>query len=422
MSNDDLEQTFIPKDHEDKWRKGVHGEIAVVDDEGERISAETIRNYLVIRDEAAAVNQIAETDDLNTLSEEEARVVFQQATQEIKRRGRGGSNGVEFLKTYGAAALIGGLSVALGFLLIAPPERSAAPSLFVDENLNFSDYPIARQGEMPKLMPNMLLIPGGTLHIGCEKGWDDVAGGCRANEYPSHLVSVDTFELAQHETTVGQFKKFVDSSGYATDAEKEGKGCVHKDINTAGQPFVMNRALNWRNPGYEQNEGYPVTCVSWQDAQAYVAWLSAKTKTAYRLPTEAEWEYAARSSVSTAYYWGSVASHDHANYSDVGGQDGWSFAAPVGRFPGNKFSVQDTSGNLWEWVQDCWHDTYHNAPNDGSAWEKNCDKTNSRVRRGGAWDGKANGIRSAIRSSGGERDRSYVYGFRVARNWQKLKK
>ncbi|MGB1311932.1 MAG: formylglycine-generating enzyme family protein, partial [Leucothrix sp.] len=182
-------------------------------------------------------------------------------------------------------------------------------------------------------------------------------------------------------------------------------------------PFVMNVELNWRNPGYEQNNGYPVTCLSWQDAQEYVAWLSKETHIAHRLPSEAEWEYVARSGQSTAYFWGSEASNDQANYGGKKGKDQWDFAAPVGRFPANKFSIQDTSGNLWEWVQDCWHPTYHGAPNDGSAWEEKC-HSNEKVRRGGGWDANAAGIRSAIRSPGAENDRSNLYGFRVARDWQ----
>jgi len=420
MSNEDSQQTLILKGDEEQWRKALHGEIVVHDDQGQPVSAETIRQYLIARDEAIAVNEIVEADDLSTFSEEEARVIFQNASKEIHRRGK--NTGVEFLKTYGVGMLIGGLSVAVLFLgLLKGPDAPKAPERIVDSGLNHSDYRPAKLYEMPKPYPNMLLIAGGTFSLGCEKGWDDVPGGCRPNEFPSHPVTVGTFEISQHEVTVGQFKKFTDSTGYLTDAEKEGKGCVHRDLIAPGHPFVMNKTFSWRNPGYEQNEGYPVACVSWHDAQAYVAWLSKETNTPFRLPTEAEWEYAARGRVSTAYYWGSVASHNQANYSGIGGQDNWAFAAPVGHFPANEFSVQDTSGNLWEWVQDCWHETYDNAPSDGSAWESDCDKSSARVRRGGAWDGNVNSIRSAIRSPGGDRDRSNLYGFRVARDWQKQK-
>lgn len=422
MSNEDIEQTLIPKDDEEQWRKVLHGELAVVDDNDTHIDAAAIRNYLIVRDEAIAVNSVAVTDDLSIISEAEARVVYQEATREIKARGE--NRWLDFFKTYGAGALIGGLGMAVVFLgFVQNPKAPTAPlQLSHPDDLNYSDYRVMKFDELPGPFPNMLLIPADTFSMGCSKGWDDTSGGCRATEYPPHLVSVKTFEISQHEVTVGQFSKFVESTQYETDAEKEEKGCVHKDVNAKGQPYVMNPKLNWQNPEYEQNQGYPVSCVSWSDAQHYIKWLSAETETVYRLPSEAEWERAARGGQSTAYFWGSVANHSQANYGGVGGKDRWEFASPVGRFPANQLAVQDTAGNLWEWVQDCWHDTYNNAPKDGSAWESECDTSDGKVRRGGAWDAGAAGIRSVIRSPGAERDRSHVYGFRVARDWQKSKK
>lgn len=422
MSNEELEQKLIPKNADEQWRKVVHGEIAVVDDNEEHVDAAVIRDYLMLRDEAIAVESVPETDPLNEISKEDARIIYLNAKQEINLRGK--NTWVEFLKTYGVAAVIGGLSVAVLFLGLKPNSNSPTlnpPVSVAEDGLNYSDYKIMKFNELPGPFPNMVLVAGGTISIGCVKGWDDAPGGCRPTEFPPFDVNIKTFEMSQHEVTVGQFAKFVESTDYVTDAEQEGKGCVHKDLSAAGHPFVMNSALNWRTPGYEQNDGYPVSCVSWHDAKSYVNWLASHTKTGYRLPTEAEWEYAARGRKSTAYHWGSEASHDQANYGGVGGKDEWEFASPVGRFPANKFSVQDTSGNLWEWVQDCWHATYTNAPNDGSAWEQDCDNTGTRVRRGGAWDANVNGIRSAIRSMGPEHDRSNLYGFRVARDWQKPK-
>ena len=420
MSNKDTDQTLIPKDDEEQWRKVLHGEIAAVEDNDTHVDAKTIRNYLIARDEAIAVKSIVAIDDINTISEEEARLYYHQASVEIQKRSK--RSGVEFFKTYGAGALIGGLMVAVLFLgFIRSPDQPVAPEIAVSDELNYDDYNIIKQKESTGDFPNMLLIAGGTLSMGCATGWDDVPGGCRPTEFPSHSVNIKTFEMGQHEVTVGQFSKFVEETQYKTDAEKQGKGCVHQDMNAAGHPFVMNSRLKWSQTGFDQNEHYPVTCVSWNDAQEYIAWLSSETKTKYRLPTEAEWEYAARGGKSTAYFWGSSASHDQANFSSVGGQDKWLFTSPVGSFPANKFALQDTAGNVWEWVQDCWHKTYHKAPKDGSAWESKCDDSNARVRRGGAWDGNVTGIRSAIRSSGGKFDRSNLYGFRVARDWQKQK-
>ena len=422
MSKKDLDQTLIPKDDEEQWRKVLHGEMVPAESNDTQLDAAAIRSYLIARDEVQAVTSVAEVDDLNVISEEEARVVYHKASEEIRLRGK--NTWFEAIKKYGAVFLIGGLSASVLFLLANKDTNlePVAPTQVVDEALNYSDYQVIDLKEFPGLFPNMLLIAGGNFTAGCSKGWDDVPGGCRPSEFPAHPMSIETFELAQQEVTVGQFAHFVEQTQYLTDAEKEGKGCVHQDMLTEGHPWVMNTELSWRNPGYEQDDHFPVTCISWNDTQSYIKWLSDETKTTYRLPTEAEWEYAARGGKATAYFWGSVASNDQANYQGVGGQDKWEFAAPVGSFPANEFSVQDTSGNVWEWVQDCWHKTYHNMPSGGVAWEDNCAGPNSRVRRGGAWDAGAAGIRSAIRSSGAEFDRSNLYGFRVARDWQKQKK
>lgn len=418
MSNEDAGQTLIPKDDEAQWRKVLHGEMVSAEDDDTQLDAAAIRSYLIARDEAIAVTGIVEVDDLNTISEEEARVFYHNASKEIRARGK--SARLEALKKYGAVFLIGGLSATVLFLLLKDDSNlPPAPQQTVDESLNYSDYKVIQLKEFPGLLPNMLLIPGGSYRAGCTTGWDDVPGGCRPSEFPSHTVNVKTFEMGQHEVTVGQFKHFIEKTQYATDAEKEGKGCVHQDVAADGRPWVMNTELSWKSPGYEQDDHYPVVCVSWSDAQAYVKWLSDETKTTYRLPSEAEWEYTARGGRSTAYFWGSGASHNQANYQGVGGQDIWQFAAPVGSFPANKFRVQDTAGNVWEWVQDCWHKSYDSAPTDGTNWIKDCSGVNSRVRRGGAWDGSASGIRSAIRSPGAKFDRSNLYGFRVARDWQK---
>ena len=421
MSKEDLDQTLIPKDDEEQWRKVLHGEMVSAEDNETQLDASAIRSYLIARDEAQAVTSNALVDDLNVISEEEARVVYHTASEEIRLRGK--NTWFEAVKKYGAVFVIGGLSATVLFMFLNKDTiPTSAPQQAAGEALNYSDYKVIKLKEFPELFPNMLLIPGGSYTAGCSKGWDDAAGGCRVTEFPAHNMEVKTFELAQHEVTVGQFAHFVEQTQFLTDAEKEGKGCVHQDMATDGHPWVMNTQLHWRNPGYEQDDHFPVTCISWNDTQSYLKWLSETSNTTYRLPTEAEWEYAARGGKATAYSWGSVASNDQANYQGVGGQDKWKFAAPVGSFPSNPFFLQDTAGNVWEWVQDCWHKTYHNKPSGGVAWEDDCVGDNLKVRRGGAWDAGAAGIRSAIRSSGGALDRSNLYGFRVARDWQKPKK
>ena len=418
MSKDQINQTLLPKENEKEWFEVLHGETVPAKDNENHVDAETIRQYLIARDEAIAITTAVDSRGLNTISPEEARAVYHRTHEKIRRLRKG--SWLDFLKTYGLGALIGAAIatiITVNYLHTSDPQTEAWQS--VDADLNFDDYPALQFGQDPGPFPTMLLIPGGVTSIGCAKGWDDAAGGCRPSEFPPHLVSIDPFEISQHEVTYGQFRMFVESTKYVTDAEKENRGCVHEDVTKPGHPFVMNPQLNWSSPGYEQNDGYPVTCVSWHDAQNYVNWLSAETKTVYRLPTESEWEHAARGGQSTAYFWGSAASNNQANYAGKNGKDQWAFASPVGQFPANKYHVQDTSGNVWEWVQDCWHSTYDNAPSDGHEWVDDCKDPNERVRRGGAWDMNAAGIRSAIRSKGSKHDRSNLYGFRVARDWQK---
>lgn len=424
MPKEPIKQSLITKDDEKEWLEVLHGEIVATDDSDVHIDAAKIRNYLIARDEAIAANIAVDSGGLGTISAEEARLIYHRTREKIRRDNQ--SSLSNFLTTFGVGAIVGGILAAAAtfffFKFVTNSPVSSQPTSSQKEDLNHSDYPMLNFNQEPGAFPNMLLIPGGVTSIGCAKGWDDAAGGCRPSEFPSHSVEIDTFEIAQHEVTFGQFRKFVESTQYVTDAEKENRGCVHEDMNTPGHPYVMNPKLNWLAPGYEQNDAFPVTCVSWHDAQAYVAWLSDETKTKYRLPTEAEWEHAARGTQSTAYFWGSDANNNQANYGGVSGKDQWAFASPVGQFPANKYFVQDTAGNLWEWVQDCWHETYHKAPTDGSEWAEDCDNTNVKVRRGGAWDMNAAGIRSAIRSKGGIHDRSNLYGFRVARDWQKQEK
>ena len=162
MSKDDLEQTLIPKDDEDQWRKVLHGELATVDGNETHVDAATIRDYLIARDEAIAVNSAAETEDLSTLSEAEARIIYDQAAVEIKLRGKK-SGWLDFFKTYGAAAVIGGLVVAVVFLGFLRGPSSPISERSSKEGLNYSDYETMKVNEMPGPFPNMLLIAGGTF-------------------------------------------------------------------------------------------------------------------------------------------------------------------------------------------------------------------------------------------------------------------
>ena len=179
----------------------------------------------------------------------------------------------------------------------------------------------------------------------------------------------------------------------------------------------------WRKLPADQGWGRdnrPAINVSWDDARRYAEWLSEETGKAYRLPTEAEWEYTARGGNTTAYWWGNEVNEGGevwANCNGCGSQWDLRQTAPAGSFPPNPFGVQDTAGNVSEWVRDCWHHNYRNAPRDGSAWEEaDGSDCSQRVFRGGSWDLKPGPLRSADRDGNGIDYRNINLDFRLAQD------
>ncbi|WP_051542580.1 SUMF1/EgtB/PvdO family nonheme iron enzyme [Thiothrix lacustris] len=234
------------------------------------------------------------------------------------------------------------------------------------------------------LEPVMVDIPAGTFTMGCDGKRDDVEGGCSDDEKPAHEVTLDAFKMAKTEVTFDQW-----------DACEKAKACPHAEDQGWGRG---NR---------------PVINVSWDDiTQKYIPWLSQETGKHYRLPTEAEWEYAARGGADTAYPWGNAIGKGNANcYKDFCG-DKFEYTAPVGSFAANGYGLNDMNGNVWEWVQDSWHSDYKDAPADGSAWESG--GSASRVLRGGSWYNFAQYVRSADRGHYTPVNRSRNLGFRLA--------
>jgi formylglycine-generating enzyme required for sulfatase activity len=157
----------------------------------------------------------------------------------------------------------------------------------------------------------------------------------------------------------------------------------------------------------------PVINVSWDDAQVFVAWLSQKTGKRYRLPSEAEWEYAARAGTNTAFWWGRTADKGHANCEDCGAAPTRQ-TTPAGSYRPNGFGLFDVAGNAAEWVEDCWNENYRGAPVNGTPWTAG--QCRQRVLRGGAFSSRANLIRSAARFRYDQGVRYYANGFRVARD------
>ena len=274
--------------------------------------------------------------------------------------------------------------------------------------------------------PEMVAIPAGSFTMGSPAAVTEREGipDKRATrERPRHRVGfARPFAVGKYEVTRGQYAAFVRAADHGG-----GGGCKY----WVGDHFEFDKTKSWRDPGYPQTDRDPVTCVNWHDAKAYVAWLSAKTGKAYRLPSEAEWEYMARGGTDTARFWGHSAGRacGYGNVHDRTGarangfpsmvphkcDDRHANTAPAGSFWANGFGVHDTAGNVWEWVEDCWHKTYAGAPSDGSAWTGG-GRCGQRVLRGGSWISIARFVRSANRSKIDTGLRIYRNGFRVARS------
>ena len=229
--------------------------------------------------------------------------------------------------------------------------------------------------------PAMVVIEAGSFQMGDVQGRDKAA-------LPVRTVRIQKpFAVGRYEVTFEEYDKFAQ----ATKRELPSDGGGGR-----GRQPVIN--------------------FSWQDAEEYAKWLSTQAGKRYRLPTEAEWEYAARGGTETVYWWGNEMKSGIANCADCGSQWDNKVTAPVGSFPPNPFGLFDTAGNVWEWVEDCDHDNYNAAPTDGSAWMKegggNC---YLRVFRGGAWNYAARGVRSSFRGRGDPGNRSASIGFRLVR-------
>jgi len=233
------------------------------------------------------------------------------------------------------------------------------------------------------LGPEMVVIPAGTFRMG------DIQGVGYKDEQPVHDVSVARFAMGRYEVTVGEYLRFVQATGsHAPEWLEEGN---EYNIHTGTKNFYkqMGSALT--------NENHPIVGVSWNDVTAYAEWLSEQTGQQYRLPTEAEWEYAARAGTKTKYWWGNEIGSNNANCWNSSCGDSFEYTAPVGSFEANPFGLFDVSGNLWEWTCSEYEKKY-------SGKEQYClnkregDGASLFVLRGGSWSSDALRMRSAVRS------------------------
>ncbi len=274
--------------------------------------------------------------------------------------------------------------------------------------------------------PAMVVIPRGSFTMGAPPRGRTQASA----EQPQHLVTIAKgFAMSRAEVTVAEFRAFVQASGYVPDSDRLGGASVYDETNGRMQ---ARAGVDWQDDyaGRRAKDDDPVVNVSWNDAHAYAEWLSKHTGKHYRLPTEAEYEYAERAGTTTFYWWGngtpdrkvenltgsgdrSPTHHSWANAFE-GYSDGYWGPAPVMSFLPNPFGLYDIDGNVFEWVTDCWHENYTRAPSDGSAWvNPGCTE---RVLRGGSWGSSPEQDRSSFRLGAAADSRSGRVGIRVVRD------
>ncbi|MDP3664722.1 MAG: SUMF1/EgtB/PvdO family nonheme iron enzyme [Nitrosomonas sp.] len=276
----------------------------------------------------------------------------------------------------GLVQLLASLRVHLNGIGTEPLHSAAPTQPVLKPGQTFRD-PLQSGGEGPLLT----VIPAGRFVMGSPEN----EPGRSDDEGPQHEVIIaQPFALGVYAVTFTEYDRFCSATGRKT-----------PDDNDWGR------------------ENRPVINVSWHDAQAYRGWLNEQTGQSYRLPSEAEWEYACRAGTQTPFYTGERINSEQANFGKAHGR-----TLPVGSFPSNKFGLYDMHGNVWEWAQDCWHESYQNAPVDGSAWlEANGGACDRRVVRGGSWNYYPQYLRSAIRLWF-LTDVAYLnLGFRIARDF-----
>jgi eukaryotic-like serine/threonine-protein kinase len=332
------------------------------------------------------------------------------------------------------------------FSRTSKPARSEQPALLVapfDENearaarRAWAQYLQIEEERKNSLDMELVLIPAGRFLMGstetseelmkvfpyAKREWFD-------GERPAHAVTISQpFYLGKFEVTKGQFKKFADATGYRTDAEKDGKGGFGYTGDQL-KPLDQRPTFNWRSWGVDQSDESPVVNVSHSDALAFCEWLSRMEGKKYRLPTQAEWEYACRGGTSNRYYSGddpedvtrignvtdAAAKKKFPWWDAVSSSDGWAFASPAGQFRPNNFGLYDMIGNVWEWCSDWYDEDYYlkspdrdpTGPSFGSL----------RVYRGGGWFTRPVNCRAARSAKTLPGSWLIDLGFRLARSAQ----
>ncbi len=317
------------------------------------------------------------------------------------------------------AALLFGLS--LSHSLAQPPNTAAAPSR--EQTAPQDDL---RQLTAGTVFRECADCPQVVVIVPKPKGLESLQ---RDNVFwspeqtPEAIELPGLFAIGRYEVTRAEFARFVKDSGYAAPANV---GCYGWN----GTRYATNALADWRKPGFAQTENDPAVCVSWSDANAYTEWLAKKTGKPYRLPSEADWEYAARAGHPAARPWGDsgIDACRHANVADASTKQGVSgtagswkyhdcddrhaYTAPVGSYPPNAFGLHDMLGNAWEWTDTCWNPAATGTP---SAEDRVTGPCEQRVLRGGGWVDSPAYVRYDFRFLLDQGDRDFYSGFRVLR-------
>lgn len=396
-----------------------------------------IESAMIRRAEAAAAKGDFETagtwlghaegvrDDVDTVADARARVDVERWRWILRLR----DEGIEALSQPDGIARARGLLARM--LLLAEPGNAAVTELRerIDLAVHYGHFRPGQRftdGAGGGRGPQMVVVPHGGFTMGAVDGDDEAED----SEMPRRNLRFDRgFALSLNEITVGEFRRFVEATGYRTRAERRGFSMAYDE--RSGN-FVRRSGVDWRSDfaGARARPDLPVVHVSARDAQAYADWLSEVSGQRYRLPSEAEFEYALRAGGSGRYPWGDGAPPEGVG-NLTGGKDrspggrGWSNAfrdyddghwgpAPVGSFTPNAFGLHDLEGNVSEWVADCWHDSYRRAPASGAAWvNPGC---RMQVVRGGAWASSPQQTRSSWRAPSPVDNTNARVGFRVARD------
>jgi formylglycine-generating enzyme required for sulfatase activity len=305
-----------------------------------------------------------------------------------------GAGGAEQPKSE-AAAKVRAITIEIG-----PLGRRTTPKYFPGEGKTswFSDV---LEG------PEMVLFPPGKFLMGSPP---DQEGRWETHEGPQHEVLIhEPFAMGRFAVTVAEFTAFIEATDYP----------MPPGLYTYEGSWALRTNRSFRDPGFRQTARHPVVGVNWDDAKAYIAWLIEKTGQQYRLPSEAEWEYAARAGTTTAFWWGDFISTAQANYNGQPYGTGTrgeyrGGTVPVDNFEPNPWGLYQMPGNVSEWCEDCWNDTHRGATSNPAP--RLTGECTHRVLRGGSWVNSPRNLRSANRIKSNAKHRDFNVGFRAVRS------